>query len=198
MASLLSDLADVGFHVKSAMDLPNSGMRYKEAIPVLLKWLPLTPKPIDKEWIVRALSVPWAKPDAVEPLLAQFQAEPAPSSNELEEGLRWAVGNAIDALYDDSIFDTVARLVSDRRYGRAREMLALALRKSKRPEAVSLLISLVSDPDVDGHAVDALGKFKDPASREALLTKVNDKRTWVRKSAIRTLAKIDQQYPPNN
>jgi HEAT repeat protein len=104
--------------------------------------------------------------------------------------LRWTVGNALDVLADDSVFDELAALARDRRYGKARQMIVLGLGKSKRPEVVEVLLSLVDDPDVDGHAVKALGKLKAPAARAVLERKLDDDRAWVRGEARKALAKL--------
>jgi HEAT repeat protein len=78
-------------------------------------------------------------------------------------------------------FAELAALAQDRRYGKARQMIVLGLGRSKRPEAVELLVGLVDDPDVDGHAVKALGRLRAAAAREVLESKCDDKRAWVRR-----------------
>lgn len=189
--SILTDLAAVGIETPSLSELRSSGMRYRQAIPVLLRWLPMASDLGVEEEVVRALSVPWAKPAATAPLIEEFRkadrlAEPAAHS------LLWAIGNALEVVYDDAHFDEIVELAWDRRYGTARQMMILGLGKSKRPEAVDVLLGLVEDPDVDGHAVSALGKLKAPAARTALERKLDDPRAWVRGEARRALAKLPQ------
>jgi len=158
---------------------------------VLLRWLSRVSDPKVKEEIVRALSVPWAKPAATAPLIEQFRVV-ADSVDPTGLGLRWAVGNALDVVFDDASFDALAELARDRRYGRARQMVVLGLGRSKRPEAVEVLLGLVDDPDVDGHAIKALGKLKSPAARAALEAKLTDSRAWVRGEARKALAKLPE------
>lgn len=100
------------------------------------------------------------------------------------------MGNALEVLADDSVFEELADLARDRAYGKARQMVVLGLGKSKRPEAVSVLLGLMDDDDVDGHAVKALGKLKAPAARGAFESKLDDKRAWVRQEARKALAKL--------
>ena len=69
-------------------------------------------------------------------------------------------------------------------------MVALALGKSKRPEAVDVLLQLMDDHDISGHAVFALSKRSNPRAREALEEKLTDDRPWVRKKAALGLRKI--------
>jgi HEAT repeat protein len=186
---ILAELAAVGFSTRSLADLRHSGTRYRDAVPVLLRWLARVSDPKVKEEIVRALSVPWAKPAATGPLVEQFRLVDA-SVDPTGLGLRWVIGNALDAVFDDAAFDAFAELAADRGYGRARQMVVLGLGKSKRPEAVGVLLGLVGDPDVDGHAVKALGKLKAPAARAALEAKLDDSRAWVRGEARKALAKL--------
>ncbi len=188
-ALILADISAVGFDVESLADLRESGIRYRDAIPVLLRWLPEVREQQVKEEIVRALSVPWAKPAATQLLIEEFRNIDA-SADPSGLGLRWTVGNALEVLFDDAHFDELAELAQNRRYGRSREMIVLGLGKSKRPEAVNVLLRLIHDPDVDGHAVSALRKLKTPEARAAFEHKLNDTRAWVRNEARRALAKL--------
>ena len=109
--------------------------------------------------------------------------------------LRCVIGNALEVVGNDSVFDDLAALAEDRRYGRAREMIVLGLRKFKRPEAIDILIRLSDDPDVYGPAVAALAKMKAPAARKVFEAKVGDERAWIRKEARKGLERLDQLAP---
>jgi hypothetical protein len=186
---VLADLAAVGFGVRSLSDLRHSGTKYRDAVPVLLRWLPQVTDTKVEEEIVRALSVPWAKPAATLPMIQCFRrVDVAVDASGL--GLRWVIGNALEVLFDDASFDELADLATDRRYGKARQMVVLGLGRSKRPEAVDVLLQLVDDPDVDGHAVKALGKLRAPAARTTFEQKLNDSRAWVRSEARKALTKL--------
>jgi HEAT repeat protein len=186
---ILAELTSAGFKSRSLADLRHSGIRYRDAVPVLLDWLPkITDRKVKTE-IVRALSVPWAKPAATRPLIEQFRQVDA-AVDPTGTGLRWTIGNALEVLFDDASFDELVELAEDRHYGKARQMVVLGLGKSKRPEAVDVLLRLVDDADVDGHAVKALGKLKAPAARTAFDTKLDDPRAWVRGEARKALAKL--------
>ena len=160
-----------------------------EAIPVLVDWLGRVSDPKAKGEIVRALSVPWAKPAATQPLIEEFRevdAEVDPTGT----GLRWTIGNALEVLFDDAHFDAFADLAGDERYGKGRQMLVLGLAKSTNPRAVEVLLGLVEDPEVDGHVVKALGKLKAPAARAAFESKLRDSRAWVRSEARKGLKRL--------
>jgi len=186
---ILSALEAAGFPSRSLADLRHSGLRYRQAVPVLVDWLSRVTDSKVKGEIVRALSVPWAKPIATEALIREFrQVETA--ADPTGTGLRWTIGNALEVLFDDANFEAFADLARDEHYGKARQMVVLGLGKSKRPEAVEVLLELIDDPDVDGQAVKALAKLKAPNARSALEGKLTDGRAWVRSEARRGLAKL--------
>ncbi len=113
---------------------------------------------------------------------------PADPKGEL---LRWAVGNALWVLWDDTRFDELVDLAQDPRFGKAREMIVLGAGKSKRPEAVDVLVALLDDPVVNGHAAKAFGKTPaPPRARPGLERLAADRRSWVRKEARRALEQM--------
>lgn len=69
---VLADLAQAGFQLEWVSDLYSKRFDYKKTIPILLLWLPRMENLAVKEDIVRALSVPWAKPVAAPALIAEF------------------------------------------------------------------------------------------------------------------------------
>jgi HEAT repeats len=189
MEDLLAELALAGFSLDSVSELRTSRIRYRDAIPILVSWLPRARSTSEKEQIVRALSVPWARREALEPLVQEFRALPIPG-NDQQELLRWAVGNGIEVLWDDTQFDKLIELALDERFGKAREMVVLGLGRSKKPEAAKVLIELLEDPVVNGHAVKALGKLGDPQARAGLERMTGDSRAWIRKEAKRALSRL--------
>jgi hypothetical protein len=187
-APIVSDLAGVGFIYSSIDDLQHSGVRYEKAVPVLVKWLPLVANQALKESIVRALSVPWARPVAALPLIAEFKGTKGLSS----DSLKWAIGNALSIVADDCVFQEIAELVTDKRHGKAREMLAVALGNMKDPRAVDLALQLLSDEALVGHALKALGKLRPQSARPHIESLINHPVSWVRKEAQRTLTKLSR------
>ncbi len=186
-ASLLAELAEHGFHYAGICELRVHGGRYTAAVPILTKWLPLVLNWDAKESIVRALSVPFAK-SAAPVLIQEFRRAPA------EQMLfKWTIGNALSIVADDSAFEDVAGLVRDPRHGKAREMLAVALGNMRKnaAAAIEVLLGLLADEAVAGHAVIALGQLRAGSAQpaiEALLRK--NPRRWVRKEAEKALKRI--------
>jgi hypothetical protein len=185
-APVVQDLKNAGFAIKSLDELRRSGTSYTAAIPVLIKWLPLVSDVLVKDSIVRALSVPWAKPIAARPLIAEFQA-----TSELASGLKWTIGNALAVVADDGVFNEIAKLVREKRHGNAREMLAVALGNMVDVRAVDLLLNLLHDEDVVGHALIALGKLKVQKARPQIESLLKHRKQWVRKEAQKALANLD-------
>ncbi|MGH9243237.1 MAG: HEAT repeat domain-containing protein [Acidimicrobiales bacterium] len=62
----------------------------------------------------------------------------------------------------------------------------------KDPKAVDVLIGLLDDPDVEGHAVVALGNLRAESARDRIEPLLEHPKTWIRQEAKRALAKIDK------
>ena len=125
------------------------------AAPILIQWLPRAQTPLIKERIVRSLTgEKAATPDALRPLVSEFR-----QAADEERALKWAIGNALATLADDSIADDLVELARDRRHGRSREMLMDALARTKDERALDALVELVDDDDVAGHAISALRRL---------------------------------------
>lgn len=75
----------------------------------------------------------------------------------------------------------------DTKYGKAREMLAVALGNMKDPRAIAVLIDLLADAALVGHAVMGLGKLKAPAAREHLQALTQHSEEWIRQEAKKAL-----------
>jgi HEAT repeat protein len=188
-APVLAALRAQGFEIETVADLFNRKLNYQEAIPTLLDWLQRVANPDVKEDIVRALSVKWAKDTAAPKLLVtEFERAEDPTG----AGLRWAIGNALEVLANDDIADGMIRLATDRRYGKAREMVVVGLGKLKNPRVTDVLLNLLSDEEVVGHAVMALGKLRARGARSRIEPLLNHSKPWVRKEAKKALASIDK------
>jgi hypothetical protein len=185
-APVVNELRKAGFSVDSIDELRRSGAPYKDAVPVLLRWLPVISDLAVKESIVRALSVPWAGTAAARPLLDEFLG----THNESLANLKWAIGNALEIVADDAVFNEIAGLVQDKRHGKSRQMLAAALGNMKNPAAVGLLISLLDDEEIAGHAIIGLGKLRARNARTNIEPFLGHPKAWVRQEARKALAKI--------
>jgi hypothetical protein len=163
-AALCADLEPAGISSRDfgffAREIPEAGIHaprfdYVAAAPILIRWLPRAQTPLIKERVVRSLTgEKAATPDALRPLVSEFR-----QAADEERALKWAIGNALATLADDSIADDLVELARDRRHGRSREMLMDALARTKDERALDALVELVDDDDVAGHAISALRRL---------------------------------------
>jgi HEAT repeat protein len=157
---------------------------YRLALPILIRWLPIATYVSLREDIVRTLSMPAAKGIAGPALVAEFKRAQ-------DDGLRWAAGNALSRVADERLFDELASLIQDPRYGRAREMLAMALAETRNPRAVPILIRLLNQGDLVGHVAMALGTLRAEDARESLAAVGSNHPAWVRREVEKALAAIN-------
>jgi len=191
-APMMEDLRQAGYDVRDSpqelvWQFGRTKVPYSSAVPILLKWLSRVSSPDVKETIVRTLSVPWAK-EAAPALFREFREAAEPPANETT--WKWAIGNAFSVIADDTIFNDLVDLVRDKRHGRDREMLALALGNMKDERAVDVLIELLQDGQVAGHAIIALGKLKAKLAEPYIERFLSDPKTWVRQEATKALKRI--------
>lgn len=198
-APMLRELVRLGFEIEGVDDLYNSNVDYRAAIPVLLKWLPRQKDPAIKENIVRALSIRWARPVAARPLLVEWNNLRRVRSQD-EELLKFAIGNALSVVSDDSVFDDVARILRDRWQFRQAPVLVEALGNMKDPRASELLLALLKRERGEGFLVSALRTLKRLRSIQQR-TEFKNKRIVreltrhqsadIRREAKRTLQKLE-------
>jgi HEAT repeat protein len=186
---ILEDLASLGIQLTSLSDLLHLNIDYREAIPLLIEWLHKVENKRVKEVIVRALTTKWAKSIASESLLMEFRKC---SQNE-ETGLKWAIGNALSETADENNFQDIVGLIKDKKHGRSREMLVVALGNMNNPEKTRLLIDLLDDDQLVGHALIALKKSAPIEAKDKIEGLLNHPRNWVRNEAEKTLNRINKK-----
>jgi HEAT repeat protein len=151
---MLDELEAAGIETADFGAFSRSGelFDHARAAPILVRWLPTIEDEGVRESIVRSLTGEReaARRGAVPVLVAEFERPWADST------ARWAVGNALATLADAAVADDLIRLLRDRGYGTARQMLCEALRRTGDPRTPEVLIELIEDDEVAGHAVAAL------------------------------------------
>ena len=192
LSGLLGRIRETGFVTDSVDALRRSGVVYKKAIHLLLDELFQPHSAGALEQIVRAMSVPYAGPDAGPALVRLFHLVPDEKEN---ASLKWAIGNALEIVADGSLVDELLSVSLDRKFGRARQMVVLALARFPSSEVIDGLVSLLDDADVGGHAVTALARMRDPRTHPWLERFRDDPRTWVRKEVRNAFAKGKRRKP---
>ena len=184
-------LRAAGVRVDDVWDLANRSSVCREAIPVLLDQLTQVSDFKVKEGIVRALAGKEARRAEVFPYLLQELKELAPKPG--SKYLSWAIGNTLSVIAEPSDrkeFGKLVNLLNDRRLGTGRQMLTEALAKIKHPDAAQALIELLSDEDIKGHAIFALGELRAPEAANYIEPFLKSENAWLRKEARRALSKI--------
>ena len=185
---VVDDLVAAGFHVRTIADLRYRRLRYSAAVPILISWLPRMESAAVKEEIVQCLGVSYAKPAAARVLVEEFRR----ADESLSPGLRWAIGNALDVVADDSVAAEMLAIALDCSYGASREMLVVALGNLGDPRVVPALIELLGDEDVCGHALMALGRLAPLRARPHVEKLLAHPTGWVRREARKALDSIDR------
>jgi len=154
-------------------------------VAVLIDWLPQVDNVQVKRDIASALGNEWARPAAAVPLLAAFDAT---AGDGAKDGLRWSIASALSEVADSSVTHRIIQLVLDRRNGSARQMLTIALGRSSDMSAVPVLVELLADYEVAGHAGMALSALQADETRSEIEKLQDDDRSWVRDEVRRALA----------
>ena len=188
---VVSALKADGIAVRSVWDLVNSSQRYRNAIPTLLRLLPEVENRKVKEAIVRALGVPEARGVAPRILIAEMKASRG------DPFLGWAIGNTLSVLVTpkDDLFEDLADVLRDEELGFARQMLTDSLVKTKDPRVAEILVGVLPQEGMTGHALSALGAAKDFRSRRHVEKYLDHPNAFVRKQAKKALEKIDKAHP---
>lgn len=192
-APVFEDLAQAGYPLDRLSDLYRNKTyanksSYQRAVPILLRWLPQIDDLRVKSEIVSILSVKWAKPTAALTLIDEFLRAPDYEVS----SYKWAIGNALSVVADDSVFEEIVDLAYGKHHGKAREMVVVALGNMSNPRSVDLLLNLLKDDEVSGYAIIALGKLKAKESKKYIEPFLNHPKAWIRKEAKRALSKIDK------
>lgn len=185
-ACVLAAVAEVtGVEVGSIAELRE--ISSPGVVAVLIEWLPRIDNVQVKRDIASVLAGEWARPAAAVPLIDAFESADGGGS---DDGLRWSIASALLEVADSSVTHRLVRLVQDRSNGDARQMLALALGRTGDEAAVPILVELLGDYTVAGHAVIALAGLHAEDARPAIEKLRSDDRAWVREEVRRALAEL--------
>jgi hypothetical protein len=129
---------------------------FARAVPVLIEWLPRISDPNVKDAMARSLTGQrGARGEGARRLIEEFRR---PEYAE-DKTLLWAIGNALATLAGPADADAIIEMLRDRRYGIARQMLCDALIRTRDTRQTEILIDLIADDDVAGHAISALRRI---------------------------------------
>ncbi|MNL25224.1 hypothetical protein D3C87_1466970 [compost metagenome] len=104
---------------------------------------------------------------------------------------KWAIGDTLYSIQDKRFEDEYIKIVKNENNGISRQMIVILLGKLRCEKAIPTLIDLLQDDDVDGHAIMALGYFKDRNLIEYIKPFLNNKKPWIRREAEKAIKKIN-------
>ncbi len=119
--------------------------------------------------------------DVVEILLTEFWRK------ECED--RWGIGDLLYNTACKQYYEQYVAIAKDSEFGVDRQMVVLIFGKLKLATAKSLLISLLNDPTVYGHALDSLSKICSKNDLPIFLRFTDCECTWIKKIAINFVKK---------
>jgi HEAT repeat protein len=180
-----------GLPVGSVVDLLTWKRTYPQAaISVLVESLSRIQDKGIKEAIIRALAVKEARGKADKVLISEFYA--LPSDRNSNDSCKWAIGSTLEVVATDAVFDDLIAIVKDKKHGLSRQMIAVALGNIKNPTAVDVLIGLLDDGEVSGHALIALRRLGAARARPYVERFLEHPTPWIRNEAIKLIAKLDK------
>ncbi len=182
---VVARLREAGILCDSVYDFVN-GPTPRSAVPVLVTLLDVIREHVILQGIVRALRTKSAKGKVEARLIALFRSLPT----ELDDGLKWAIGNTLGGLDRQAIAEDLLTLAADKSQGSGRQMIVDALWSIKGAHVTEALIELLADEDVNGHAISALRRRH---AREAIPTLERFEEhpnAWKRNSAARAISAI--------
>lgn len=188
--SIVSNFNDLGIPITKLDELWLKPFNNKYTVSIIMGWLPKIDDLGVKETLIRALAVPWARrPDLSVCLIEEFRKQKGSLL-----GYEWAIANTLEVIAGKEVKDDLIELISDKDYGKAREMLVVALGNIHEESVEAFLIGLLAEEDLTGHAIVALRKLRSKSAIPFLEKLYDHKNTWVRNEAKKTIISINKYY----
>ena len=128
----------------------------KVILPIATKYYQLAKaleKPNEQNYFMRFLCIKGLD-DVIPMLLEDYYSE------KTADLTRWFISDCIYQIQSKSFVREYLDIVSNRMFGRNRQMVILLLGKLNEESAIPTLIDLLEDEEVRLHAISALGEFK--------------------------------------
>ena len=182
---LLQEVRCKGIEVSEINELIKISNEHKDVVPILLRHLQDIDDGDDKEFLVRCLGV-HGFTEASQPLIQEFY-----KSRKLT--FKWTIGNTLSIIQDKNILSELVKIVQEKEHGISRQMFVVSLGKFKNDRNVKdVLISLLKDDDVAGHAIIAIRKIGDVELAEYIEPFLEHKKGWIRNEAKKTIEKFNK------
>lgn len=185
---LLQEVREQGVKLETINELTRLDIKHRNLVPIILKYLNNSVDDDVKDFLARCLCVKGLV-EVSEPLIEEFYKASNPF-------LKWTIGNSLGVIRDKNSLPELIKIVQEKEHGISRQMIAYYLGGFKDgKKAKEVLIYLLNDEDVQGHAIHGLSLLKDASVIEYLEPFTSHKKTWIRneaKKAIKRLEKIKE------
>jgi hypothetical protein len=141
-----TDFGKFGWALGSRFDLDR-------AAPIIIDWLPrIVDARVKEAMVMSLLGQRSARGNGARALLVEFH-RPEYASN---SSLLWQIGSTLATVAGATDADDIIEILRDRSRGTARQMFCDALMHTHDSRRIAVLIDLIDDDDVSGHAICAL------------------------------------------
>ncbi|PQQ66793.1 HEAT repeat domain-containing protein [Acetivibrio saccincola] len=181
---LIQEVREKGVEITNINDLMKINMKYRDLVPILLKHLNEVTDESDKEFIVRCLGVKGFV-EAAKPLISEFY-----KSNNVS--FKWAIGNSLSIIADEESLPEMIKIAQEKEHGIARQMIVDGLGAFKREDVKSVLVKLLNDDDVVGHAISGISKTRDKDLIKYIEPFITYKIKWIRNEARKAIKKLEK------
>ncbi len=181
---LLQQVREKGVEITSINDLIKINLKYRDLVPILLGHLQEIDDESDKEFIVRCLGVKGFN-EASETLINEFY-----KSNKVT--FKWAIGNTLSIIQDKESIPKLLRIAQEKQHGIACQMIVEGLGAFNLKEVKDVLVQLLNDENVVGHAISALSKMGDASLVSYIEPFLSYKVKWVRNEANKAIKKLQK------
>lgn len=184
-APLLVELRERGYPLESLGEIREAYAPFPEdVVAALLGWVGRMSDPVLQSQIIRELAHSRA-PFDVTVLLRLFESSES-------DDVRWAIANTLAELRPVGAEEWIASALQNRQYGRAREMLPLALARIAPRDQANRVITEVFE-QMPGHAALGLGESGGAEELDFLLAHSKHERGWVKKELVRAIRRIERR-----
>lgn len=180
--NIIKDVREKGFEITNINDLMGMNKGHKDLVPILLRYLKEIDDEGDKEFIVRCLGVKGFS-EASRSLIDEFY-----KSNNLN--YKWAIGNTLSIIQDKDLLPDLIKIAREKEHGIARQMIVHGLGSYKAEKVKDVLVELLYDNEVVGHAISAIAKMGDVSLVKYVQPFLSYKVKWVRNEANKTIKKL--------
>lgn len=181
---LIREVSAMGYQIETIDDLMYINKKHRDLVPVLLKFIDSISDESSKRFIVRCLGVKGFFEASATLIREFYQAT--------DSSYKWTIGNSLGLISDKDVLPDMLKIVQEKEHGTARQMIVYNLGKFDGPETRQVLIGLLNDKDVAGHAIHAISKLHDKSLIKFIEPFQTYEVTWIRNTAKRAVKRLEK------